>query len=54
MAETKAIMNAVGSKPLDQILDEAAAGFSALAQSETAQAGMLARLTRQPAPWANS
>jgi len=54
VAETKAIMNAVGSTPLDTILDDAAAGFSALAQSETAQAGMLARLTRQPAPWATS
>lgn len=54
VAETKAIMNAVGSQPLDRILDDAAAGFSTLARSETAQAGMLARLTRQPAPWANS
>jgi len=54
VAETKAIMNAVGSRPLDTILDEAAAGFSALARSETAQAGMLARLTRQPAPWAQT
>ncbi len=54
VAETKAIMNAVGNRPLAAILDEAAAGFSALASSETAQAGMLARITRQPAPWAQT
>ena len=52
VAETKAIMHRVGTQPLDTILDLAAADFAKRARSETAQAGMLARLTRQPAPWA--
>lgn len=52
VAETKAIMRRVGTAPLDDILDAAAADFADRARSETAQAGMMARLTRQPAPWA--
>ena len=52
VAETKAIMRRVGTAPLDDILDAAAADFATRARSETAQAGMMARLTRQPAPWA--
>lgn len=53
VAETKAIMAAVGTAPLDAILDAAARDFADRARSETAQAGMLARLTRQAPPWAD-
>lgn len=52
VAETKAIMRRVGTAPLPDILDAAAADFAERARSETAQAGMMARLTREPAPWA--
>ncbi len=52
VAETKAIMRRVGTAPLGDILDAAAVDFAARARSETAQAGMMARLSRQPAPWA--
>jgi len=54
VAATKSIMRTVGSAPLEEILDSAAVDFAQRARSDAAQTGMLARLTRTPAPWAMS
>ncbi len=51
VAETKAIMQAVGTAPLHHLLDDAATTFAHLARGEPAQAGMMARLSKTPPPW---
>ncbi len=51
VAETKRVVSAASTGPLDAVLDEAAAGFARLARGEPAAQGFQAFVTRSPAPW---
>ncbi len=54
VAATKDLVARAGSEPTDELLDEAAHTFSTFATSERAQAGFMAFLSKQPAPWVPS
>jgi isohexenylglutaconyl-CoA hydratase len=52
VAATKRLVLAVGSQPLDTLLDDAAADFARLARRPEAQQGFTAFLAKSPPPWA--
>jgi isohexenylglutaconyl-CoA hydratase len=51
VAATKRLVLAVGTRPLDELLDEAAADFARLARRPEAQQGFAAFLAKAPPPW---
>ncbi|MBM65332.1 MAG: enoyl-CoA hydratase [Myxococcales bacterium] len=50
-AATKQLILSVGEAPLSQVLDQAALGFAHAAREGEGMAGMMAFVTKQPAPW---
>lgn len=52
VAATKALALAVGTMPLDALLDHAADGFAERAKSPEAMAGLMARFSKTLPPWA--
>lgn len=54
VAATKALMNRVAARELDDILDDAALEFATLARKPEAATGMMAMLSRSTPPWAES